>query len=378
MRLRRRAKDFDEGVFDSMATAMQAGIEHGLSPEQATQVASQALQTALDESAPRVVQTLVRWSPRMLRWYRRQQRGFDRRLRKHWGKALDLYRMIVVCAEDAGREFDEVRRAAAVEQQDLIFEALTGLHARACRVALEVGHLLSGGFPLGALARNRTLHELAVTAMILADYGRRDEHPDLAERFILHEVVMSYADAVIFQANCEALGAEPLSDEDIAAMKKNHDTLIERYGPTYARQYGWAVGLDGPNPTFRDLERFASVSHMRGHYRWASHEVHADAKGWAANRRERGDVRYMMTGPMNFDLAEPAQMALISLYQSTVSLLLSVEDVSPRDLLALMAMERLVDDAVEVFGQGEDSVSRAEERFQAQQKTQRRRLLPFW
>lgn len=74
-----------------------------------------------------------------------------------------------------------------MEKQDYLFEALTGLHARACRVAVEIHHLLAGGFPMGALARCRTLHEIAVTMMILADFGCMDEHPDLAERFLLHE-----------------------------------------------------------------------------------------------------------------------------------------------------------------------------------------------
>jgi hypothetical protein len=156
----------------------------------------------------------------MLRWHRRQQRAFERRLRKHWGKALDLYFAVAVCAEEAGATFNDRHRPAAEEHQDLVFEAMTGLHARACRTALEVHRLLAGGFPMGALSRCRTLHELAVTMIILAEHGRQSDHVDLAERFLLHSVVMSYQDALVYQENCGALGYEPFTPEDMAEMKR--------------------------------------------------------------------------------------------------------------------------------------------------------------
>src|SRR6266540_2224465 len=130
---------------------------------------------------------------------------------------------------------------------------------------------------MGALARSRTLHEIAVTAMLVADYGRRPEHSDVAERFLNHQVVATYKDALVYQEHCETLGYEPFTDADVALMKAEFDRCVARYGPAYKEQYGWAVGLAGPRaPRFRDLERLAQVSHLRGHYSWASQEVHSD------------------------------------------------------------------------------------------------------
>jgi hypothetical protein len=357
--LMRRQKDFDESIFEVLLKAMNRALESGRTVEEAGEIAGEALQIALDESAPRVARTLVRTSPRMLRRYRSHQRRFERR--KQWGRALDLFFIVVGCSEEVGREFDDRHTSAAVARQDFTFEALTGLHARACRVAQEVHHLLAGGYPLGALARCRTLHELAVTAMVIAEFGGDGGVEDLPRRFLEHRAVMAYKDDLVYQANCQVLGYEPFSDDDMAEMKAERDALVQRYGSTYVQQYGWASGLAGRRPTFMDLERLAEVSHLRGHYRWASHEVHSDAAGWAFNVYEHGGVSYKSTGVVNVGLADPGHMALISLHQSTVSLLLSAEDPSPRDMLALKTMQLLVDKAGEAFLEGERATAAADE-----------------
>jgi Family of unknown function (DUF5677) len=105
---------------------------------------------------------------------------------------------------------------------------MTGLHARACRIAFEVHRLLATGFPMGALSRCRTVHELAVTSIILAEFGRQSAHADLAERFLLHSMVMSYKDALIYQDHCHLLGYEPYTVEEMAEMKQNYDELVAR------------------------------------------------------------------------------------------------------------------------------------------------------
>jgi len=239
MRLRRRTTGFDDDIFDTMAPGVQRIMQQGLSLEQAMELAVPALHKALDEVTPRIGRDLVRQAPRMLRQYRRRNRRFERRLRKHWGQALDRFYAIVVYAEEIGRELYRMHLEEADDEEfDAVFEALIGLYARACRVAREVHHLLSGGFPFGALARSRTLHELAVITIVIADYGREDEHADLADRFIQHAWIARYRDAKLYQESREALGQEPLSNEDMAQMQQQHDLLIAKYGKTYSKDYG--------------------------------------------------------------------------------------------------------------------------------------------
>ena len=375
MRLRRR-RSFDEHLYEVAAERMSGALAAGVDEDVAVAMAGEVFSEALDESVPRVTEKFIRAAPRMLRWHRRHQRAFERRLRKHWGKALDLYFAVAVSAEEAGATFDSTHRPAAAERQDFVFEALTGLHARACRTAFEVHRLLSSGFPKGALSRCRTLHELAVTSIVIGEHGRKAAHSDLAERFLLHEVVMGYKDVLVYQENCKTLGYEPFNDADMAEMKRSHDDLIQRYGGAFGKPYGWASGLDGPEPTFRDLEKLAELTHLRGHYRWASHEVHSDAKGSALNVYERGGITYRLSGMTNTDLGEPGYLALISLHQCTVYLLTrGTDSISPRDLLALSAMQALVNRSGEALGAAQTSIDRAEYRFQERQASRRFRGL---
>ncbi len=382
MRLPRRLghRTFDEHYCDTLAEQVQRLVEHGTDIDEAFEAAVEAVGPTLDISASRLAATLVRRAPGMLRERRRMHRGFSRRLRKHWGRSLDLLYVITVCSEEAGADFytERVTKRGDYPRRAL-HEALTGLHARAARTALEVHHLLSGGFGMGALARCRTLHELAVTSMILAKYGIRDEHADLAERFLLHGDVQSWSEAQTHQRNWVALGSEPFSEDDMAALKARRDTLIGQYGPDYKGTYGWAAGIAGmTKPSFSDLERVVEVHHLRGYYRWASHEVHSDSKGSALNVRERGGQSFKQSGYTNVGLADPGQMAAISLHQVTVSVLLSEDPISPGDLLALMAMQHLLDDVCEAMVEGDKSVEGAEERHQAREAGRRARRWPRW
>jgi hypothetical protein len=346
----RKRQGFDETITGAVAEGMERVLNAGGSIQTAEQAVGDAVQQTLTRSTPRVVAELMRLAPKMLRARRRTVGRVRRQVRARWRKALDLFMMLVVAAEEVGVEFDEKHRPSDDEPFDPVYDALLGLHARACRTALEVYHLLSDGLPKGALARARTLHEIAVTAMVIADYGRRTEHPDLADSFLDHEAVATYKDAVNYQLNCEALGYEPFNDEEMADMKARRDTVLAQYGPAYKEQYGWAAGLDKPTaPTFQDLEMLANASHLRGHYSWASHEVHSDAKSLVLNVSMWGDTVYRETSYSNDGLADPGHMALISLQQSTVSLRFSPEDTSARSVVQADAMSVLVDKAGDAF-----------------------------
>lgn len=109
----------------------------------------------------------------MLRDHGRVRRRFERNLLKCWGKALDSLEVVYVAALEAGADFNDRQRAGAAEDGDLVFEALVGLHARACVAASEVSSLLRTGHAAGALARWRTLHECAVISSVIGERGRQ-------------------------------------------------------------------------------------------------------------------------------------------------------------------------------------------------------------
>ena len=358
---RRTRQSFDDTAFATMAEGVDKLVRAGLTADDASQAAVDAVMQATDNQAPAVAATLRRTTPRMLRQRRRRGKRFQRVLRVYWGRPFDLYLSICVAAEEAGQRFDDRLAANAEKRQDYQFEALTGLYARACRTAMEIHHALAGGFPMAALARCRTLHEIAVIMMVLSKLGETEEHADLAERFLLHDAVQNWKDAKTYQKHCADLDNEPLGLDELSELEEAQQALLARFGPEYRHDYGWASGVAGSKqPTFVNLEELAKVAHLRGHYSWASHEIHADSKGWRLNVFEQGDVLYKQTGPTHFGMAEPASWALISLQQCMATLLFSTDDISPMEILGFKALQHLIDDAVETFDRAEVRVEESD------------------
>ncbi|WP_439662865.1 DUF5677 domain-containing protein [Lentzea sp. HUAS TT2] len=370
---RERAGDgFNSTVYATLAEGIERARAAGRSSEEIEKIISELMGAAIDSTTPIWTDGLFKSTPSMLRAHRRRHRKFERKLRKHWGRGLDLYYAVVVAAEEAGGTY-----LSEVDEDDeelnlTLIESLAGLHARACRTALEVFHLCKVGLAQGALARSRTLHELAVTSAVLADYGGRPEYADLAERYLLHDVVINYKDMIVFQEKAHQIGEEKLADEEVAEITRERNELRDLYGSAYCGDNGWAAVLFGDrNPKFHELEEIANLAHLRGHYKWASHEVHADSKGWRLNSEDRDGRLYLETGYAGVGLADPASLALNSLINTTIALLFSSGNPEPFTLVAAKVIMELSGEAQSELLRGHESAEAFDERFRIAQRALR-------
>ena len=238
------------------------------------------------EAAERIAAGLFESAPEMLAEYQVLDDTYAAEVAQRWGDALDVYRMLwVSCHETGGTIGDRHFNVDDYEPPPML-HAQIGLQARACRVALEVFVLLRAGLGAGALARARTLHESATISAILATHGTPDgDHPDLAERYLLHANVVSWLDAAEYQEVAPKLRFEPLDPDEMSEIRGPRDEAVQTYGKAFGKPNGWAACLTDNQkaPRLKDLEPLAGADHMRAHYSWASHEVHADAKSWVIN-----------------------------------------------------------------------------------------------
>jgi hypothetical protein len=316
LRRKRALKDPNEEFLRTTAELWERAQASGLPESEFTKV----VMDGIDNSIPAFVDRLLHDMPQMLRNRRRLARGFERRLRDRWGRALDLYRASIEVALESGSDFNEKHRPAAAEENDFLFEALTRLHARACTTALEVFTLLQSGYETGAHARWRTLHELSVVSNVLVE---AEQANDLAERFLLHSGVEDAQDARIYQRHAPALGYEPFDEDAMRRLSETRDGLIRRFGEEFDKRNGWAATLfDERAPTFSRLEELANMAHMRPWYSFTSHRVHPGSKGAAISVTHRGPNRIMIAGATNIGLADPGHGSLIALTQVTTCLLL--------------------------------------------------------
>lgn len=242
------------------------------------------VESVTKRSGDRVALALRRRWPKQKRHRRAVIAGFQRRLKVRWAQPLDLLETLIAVAQELGETTNEKLRESlqrAPGESDVHglgpfrIEAITRLHARACQTAAEVLALLSEGLADGAMARWRTVHEIAVVALLLLD---GDE--TLAERYLRHDSIEECRAAEEYQELYERLGSEPFDAEYLETLKRERALLKERWGNPYGTPYGWAASLLGSsNPKFFELEKMAGLDHLRPFYRLASHNVHANPKG---------------------------------------------------------------------------------------------------
>lgn len=238
------------------------------------------------------------------------------------------------------------------DEIEVVVDVLSLLHGRACTVASEVLHLMRGGFEDGAAARQRTLHELAVTMLLIAD----DHTGDLAERYLDYAAVEAKADMTNYQLAAPALSRSPLPADEVTEIGKQFDEVISRRGKEFKKANEWARPLF-PNSlqriTFAMLEEHCQLNHLRPFYRYANHWVHAGPRAALLNLRINEFGTSIGVGATTeIDVAEVGSAALISLYQATVAVFLRGLRVhgDPNDLMYIMAIDHLLKAANKALG----------------------------
>lgn len=308
--------------------AIERLVEGGVDEPQAPAKAVKVVTDTIDKCAAEHAESMENEGRQYLVNSVEYRTGFAERLRVHWGEPLDLYELIVSAVEYGGTKFSE-RNLTDATNHSLLLDVLVQMNGQAIRVAREIHTLLAAGFPLGAHSLARSMHEISVRAGVLAKFGRRPEHSDLAERFVLHDRVVNYRDAMIYQRDVGRLNYEPFGEDEMAEMKRRHDDLLDRFGTPYGTPFGWAAGLprlqNPKRPTFADLETLAELDHFRGIYRWSSHFIHGDSKALRLGRVERGGSSAVLTNATNMMLADPGQHALIGLNRVFVSMVTSAD-----------------------------------------------------
>jgi len=347
-----------EEVGDAVLRTLEAGLSRAEGDEAREALLdrfSAQMPALLDEAADKLVLELFDSAPAMIRDYDDFENAYADKLAGRWGEAFGVFRMLWVASHEIGAAFSDRHFNIDGYEPPPILDAQIGLQARACRVALEVFTLLRSGLGAGALARARTLHEIAAISAILAKYGAPSgKHPDLAERYLDHANVITWMDAAEYQEVAPKLGFEPFSDDEMAAMRADFENVVDRYGEPFGKANGWAACLteSGKAPNgFKALEVMAGADHMRAYYSMASHEIHADAKSWDLNHETVGNITFRATGPSSRGMADAAQIALLALNQVTVNTVNTSPDINerPGDVLAILVLNKLVERACDDF-----------------------------
>lgn len=288
---------------------------------------------------------LKKWPSRRRR-RRREMRCFQRALVNEWQEALSKLEILIDMAQEAGREALAELQKEEDDPALCLHAVVFRLQARACQVSNEILTLLRAGFADGAMARWRTLHEIAVTTTFICEAGE-----DAAARYVAHEVVEARRAAKNYDRCQERLGYEPLDQQEIDEIEAEYREAIERFGKPFGGDYGWAaaaLGID--RPTFRDVEDHASLDHLRSHFQMASHNVHANPRGLYFRLGLLDEEDVLLTGPSTIGLADPGSATAVSLVQATAPVL----NLSPTldELVILSLLLKYSREVSSAFGDG--------------------------
>ena len=272
------------------------------------------------------------------------QQQFEERLKKHWGKPLELLDLFISLATKAGSEFNETFRNEAARSNDAVFKALTLLHARACQIASATLVLLRSGYADDAHARWRALHEIAVVALFISDRGRT-----VAEQYLLHDTLQRYKLALKHRRHAKAIQEKSITQKEFEELKAERDKLVARFGTPFKEDYGWAASTLGKTrPNIADIEDSVDLEHWRPYYGMASDNVHANAHGaYYRLGSSLGPSELLLAGPSNAGLADPGHSTAISLNQITTEILATKPTLD--NIVISKILLKLVDEIGEAF-----------------------------
>lgn len=243
---------------------------------------------------------------------------FHKRLFETWRAPITRLDSLIAMCMEIGSEINAEYRNSGKYPRSSRRNITLRLHSRAVWIANEVSCLLKGGYPDGAMARWRSLHETTVILMFLS---RHDDA--LASRFVDFQAITRLKAATEYNEHQAVLGFEPFDQAALAQFQEERASMIGKYGQQFANEYGWAAdALKRKRVTFKDLEKFVDLSFLRPQYGLASKIVHSgvDSIGFKLAMSMSGQ-KNLLAGPSNEGLIEPIQCTSYSLIIATGELI---------------------------------------------------------
>jgi hypothetical protein len=265
-----------------------------------------------DDIADKLLKFLARRWAKEFEARQTEMEAFKERLEHRWGKALDKLRMLLAIVMEWAQELYERRQKETGGKLSHLDDVLRRLHVRACQVTNEIIILLENGYADGAMARWRTLHEIATVAAVIAKFGE-----DMAERYVHYQIVESFKALLAYEKNHRALGFRPMPRQQAQKIQRDYEKAIRRFGKEFSDEYGWARRHLKGRITFASLEAEAGDAMMRSPYKMASYNVHASPKGVCFRLGNLGQKLPLLAGASNAGLMDPAQHAAVSLAEIT-------------------------------------------------------------
>jgi hypothetical protein len=235
---------------------------------------------------------------------------FEMELRKDYLQAFNYLDTFYFLFSHFGIEyFKSIEKK--IEKERLFI--LNRLFFKAIQVSNEIFYLLKGGFPNGALARWRSLHEITMTFVFL-----KNGPIELVGMYQDFDVIEKYRRLQSVVIHHKELGW-PAPTEEVEILRLRTEEVKQKYGTDFAGSYGWTkLVLPKGKRTISGIEEYVGFNHIRSLYSYAGDDIHAGIGGIATNHGTSLEENVPNWGGKNiFNFIDPVQFTTSTLYTLT-------------------------------------------------------------
>jgi len=239
---------------------------------------------------------------------RKKELKYENEIDSIYSEGLILFEIFIKLSSFYGSHIIELLKKKEISNLRIVI--YNKLFSKGCQIAYEILKLLRTGYPDGAHARWRALHELCVMLLFL-DKG----NDELIDKYCDYQVVEKLKRAYEFQKHYHKINWRPIENDVLEHLQTQKDALIEKYGKDFSKNYGWAYSIIN-SCDFRKIEEYVELDYMRAFYSWASDNIHPGMSGLVDRI---GDIELEISsnyfaGKSKYGLADPAQFTAYSLY----------------------------------------------------------------
>lgn len=241
---------------------------------------------------------------------RDEYKRYQCRILERWKPALDHLEVMWQIACELGQNHGIDVKETDDEYNNEVMAALANIFPKSLLTTREIISLLEAGYPDGALARWRSLHELSISAMYIAKHGII-----AAKQYQLSYYFSTYRAALQINEYSERSGIKKFSKKELDNMERLCEKARSILGINLnPRKAEWPAITGKKN--FFELEKDVAMDHWRPWYKWASnyiHSSHRPLEDLLGNRE--ASIHAHLVGPSDFGFVDPFQLTAISLSQ---------------------------------------------------------------
>ena len=254
---------------------------------------------------------------------------FESRLGHRWYQAfVSLHAIIRFSEEVVMDEIDIFLEQDNSTETKEIMNVLFKICSRSVQISKEVFTLLRSGYPDGALARWRSLHENNVVLnLLIKNFEDTDLTYNLVRRYIDFSNIEISKEINVYKIATPKIGLKPI-DADLDEVYKNKKReLIRKYGRDFVFPNMWAKPLfnaEIKDIKFFQLEQMADVDNLNPYYNLANYQVHTSPKGLFSSNGfipGQNQKNFYNFGSSNYGLALPGKLTAASLANIVTSVL---------------------------------------------------------